>query len=287
MSAVRVILIVVIFCLMTARLQATTTTATGFGYEMLLATLQAFESRVQSQLELLQQNLKQNRVELENLKHYTTQQLANKDSGVYFVNLSPATLNASFGVFRDGSNNHGYGANWTVFQRRFDGSVDFNRNWTEYKNGFGDLTGEHWLGLEKLKMLLDRERHELLIVMEDFEGVTAFAHYDNFVLGSESEDYQIKSLGTHAGVVGDSLSSQLMRKFATEDRDSPEKCAKTFQGGFWYTNCYQSNLNGVYLKGGKQTSNKGIHWYFFRGYRYSLKATKMMIRPFSQRRGVV
>jgi len=34
-----------------------------------------------------------------------------------------------------------------VLQRRKDGTVGFNHNWEDYATGFGDLTGEFWLGL--------------------------------------------------------------------------------------------------------------------------------------------
>ncbi|CAG2217222.1 unnamed protein product [Mytilus edulis] len=33
-----------------------------------------------------------------------------------------------------------------VVQKRFNGTVSFDRFWSNYKTGFGDITGEHWLG---------------------------------------------------------------------------------------------------------------------------------------------
>uniref|UniRef100_A0A182MVG8 Fibrinogen C-terminal domain-containing protein n=1 Tax=Anopheles culicifacies TaxID=139723 RepID=A0A182MVG8_9DIPT len=218
-----------VFCIVITELQATTT-RTGFGLEFLQTQLELFELRMQTKLDALQNNIKHNQIAIEYLKNVSSRTFTNNDSGVYYVNLTPSQ-NTSFEVFRDGSNNHGFGSNWTIFQRRIDGTVNFNRNWTEYKHGFGDVRGEHWLGLEKLHKILNTERHELLIIMEDYDGVIAYAKYDNFQIGNEA----------------------------------------------------QSNLNGVYLNGGKQNSNKGIHWFHFRGYHYSLKATKMMVRPFALR----
>ena len=48
---------------------------------------------------------------------------------------------------------------WTIVQKRYDGSVNFNQTWSAYKNGFGDFEVgerkdfEYWLGLDTIHNL--------------------------------------------------------------------------------------------------------------------------------------
>ncbi|XP_052888213.1 microfibril-associated glycoprotein 4-like [Anopheles moucheti] len=203
-----------------------------------------------------------------------------EDTGVYFMRPDPSK-NISFDAARDWTNNHGFGSDWIIFQRRFNGSVNFYRNWSEYKQGFGDLRGEHWLGLEKLHAIVKTRRHELLIVLEDFDGVIAYSHYDDFKIGDESEKYIIKSVGKYTGTAGDSFTHHKGELFTTYDQDNDnadENCAKSFVGGWWFYNCYHSHLNGEYLNANNMRV-AGITWNSFRGKTNSLKSTKMMVRP--------
>ena len=90
------------------------------------------------------------------------------------------------------------GRGWTVFQRRVDGSVDFYKNWTDYKNRFGHFSGEFWLGLDKIHRLSASGQNVLRVDLETFENETAYAVYKSFSVGNESEDYLL-NVGNYSG----------------------------------------------------------------------------------------
>jgi hypothetical protein len=90
------------------------------------------------------------------------------------------------------------GGGWTVFQHRYDGSVDFYLGWTEYKEGFGHLSGEFWLGLEQLHRITTSGKYKLRIDLEDFEGNKKFAEYSSFNIGKEQDGFRL-SIGAFSG----------------------------------------------------------------------------------------
>ena len=96
------------------------------------------------------------------------------------------------------------GGGWTVFQRRLDGSVDFQLDWEFYKNGFGDLSGEFWLGNDNLHRLTANADVILRIDLEDFEGNITYAEYSTFKVANEEDNYRML-LGGYNGTAGDSM----------------------------------------------------------------------------------
>ena len=66
-------------------------------------------------------------------------------SGVYTIDPDGS---GAFNVYCEQTTT---GGGWTVIQKTIHGSVDFNRSWDGHKHGFGNLVGEFWLGLDKIK----------------------------------------------------------------------------------------------------------------------------------------
>ena len=80
-------------------------------------------------------------------------------------------------------------------QKRLDGSVDFFRNWADYRKGFGNLSGEFWLGLDKIHRLTSQTNNKLRVELEDFDGNTAYAEYDTFTVADEADMFRLRVWG--------------------------------------------------------------------------------------------
>ena len=170
-------------------------------------------------------------------------------SGIFLLqpckNRNPRAFKAFCQMDKDGSH-------WTVIQRRADiePRQDFNLSWSNYSNGFGDLNGEFWLGLENVyQMVSCGGQYKLRIDMKAFSLAKGYAQYGVFSIGSESEGYKL-SVSNFTGNVIDRLSFDNNNKFSTRDVDQDEwrrgSCAKLRMSGWWYSWCSYTNLNGVY-----------------------------------------
>ncbi|XP_073397303.1 ficolin-2-like isoform X2 [Dendrobates tinctorius] len=97
---------------------------------------------------------------------------------------------------------------------------------------------------------------------------------NEFWLGNENLN-RITSLG-------DSMTYHNNSMFSTKDQDndsSTRDCAISYMGGWWYNNCFFSNLNGLYLHGlYNSTTTNGVAWKTGKGFKYSYKRTEMKIR---------
>ncbi|KAK7162140.1 hypothetical protein R3I94_004705 [Phoxinus phoxinus] len=190
---------------------------------------------------------------------------------------------------------------WALVQQREDGSVNFNRTWKEYRNGFGQVDqkgkGEVWIGNIFLHLLTQNESL-LRVELQDWQGNEAYAEY-SFRVGSEADGFPL-TVSQYTGDAGDALVngqpnlgsflSHAGMKFSTFDRDNDkweENCAEMYGGGWWYNNCRSANLNGIYYKGGQYDPGtkvpyeieNGVVWLLFKPADYSLKVVRMKIRP--------
>ena len=140
------------------------------------------------------------------------------------------------------------GGGWLVFQRRQDGSVDFNRVWVEYKEGFGSLTGEFWYELCPLHCLTNQGQWKLRIDFTFTNGTKSYLSYNNFAVGPANSQYQL-SISGFTGITTDPFSTYDNNgmKFTTKDRDNDQwskNCAVDYvsgnAGGWWYK--FYSNI---------------------------------------------
>ncbi|XP_017868643.1 PREDICTED: angiopoietin-related protein 3 [Drosophila arizonae] len=207
-----------------------------------------------------------------------------KQSGVFYLQIRGTTYWFLKVYCEQGIADGG----WTVIQRRDDFGEpreNFNRDWADYKNGFGEPNKEFWLGNENIYMLTNNEDYALRVELEDFEGNKRYAQYSHFKIHSEADYYKLEIDG-YEGNAGDSLNDPWYGSnnspFSTYNKDNDRSslnCASMLKGGWWWKSCGRG-LNGLYLHDPQDlTARQGIVWFRWRGWDYTLKKATMMIRP--------
>ncbi|XP_021375241.1 SCO-spondin-like [Mizuhopecten yessoensis] len=137
------------------------------------------------------------------------------------------------------------GGGWTVLQHRLYGSVSFNRSWTDYVTGFGDLRGDFWLGLDNIHILTSRGVH-VIIDMTTKAGELVRYSYDHFQVKNESTSYELSVSGdTSVNCTdGERLLYNNGYRFATPDRPDAHNCS-IHGSGWWFSYCSYFNINGI------------------------------------------
>ncbi|XP_062609945.1 fibroleukin-like [Saccostrea cucullata] len=149
------------------------------------------------------------------------------------------------------------GGGWTAIQKRLDGSMTFNRTWTEYKNGFGSPAQNVWIGNDVIHKLTKENTSSLYVSITLQNGTTLYEMYDGFSVSDEAGKYQLFLAGPANGTLGDSMLNTGYSginlsgmSFSTPDRDndrwSAGNCAvlSDRRGGWWFNWCHAAFLNG-------------------------------------------
>ncbi|KAH8300027.1 hypothetical protein KR044_008736, partial [Drosophila immigrans] len=157
-----------------------------------------------------------------------------ENPGVHEINVSGVLF---FNVLCDSEL---AGPGWMVIQQRVGGKENFTRDWASYREGFGSLESDFFLGLEKIYRLTSSRRHELFVHLVGLNGTIKYARYDDFKISDEDNGYAL-SLGKFEGDVEDALRDGEEMKFTTYDRDNDLlrffNCADSYSSGWWYRFC--------------------------------------------------
>ena len=90
--------------------------------------------------------------------------------------------------------------------QQYDGSGFFNRSWAEYKVGFGDPSGNYWLGNDLLSQLTANNRYKLKFdLQQNGTGTWYYAEYSTFRVLSEADNYTLQVDGFSGNVSYDAF----------------------------------------------------------------------------------
>ena len=144
-----------------------------------------------------------------------------------------------------------------------------------FRAGFGDISGEYWLGLSKIALLTHSYSSDLRVDLSDWWSGREHIEYSDFMIDEARSLYKLR-YSKWLGPGPDSLKYHKDAAFNTKDWGTLKYTAVAFHSGWWFhKHHWRVNLNGRYYEGAHGHKD-GIRWLYWR--HYALKQTKMMIR---------
>jgi len=160
---------------------------------------------------------------------------------------------------------------WIIIHQHLGYTFDWQLPWADYKDGFGSIGADFWLGLEKMHLLTSSQPYRLRVEMQ-FEDDLLWlsAEYWSFKIGDEPNDKYRLEVSGYSGDAGDSLQYTGDQngngrfghyyhngmKFTTIDQDNDEgasNCAPNRGGGWWYNACCYACLTCISERNGWKT----------------------------------
>jgi len=117
--------------------------------------------------------------------------------------------------------------------------------------GFGDPSGNYWLGNDLLSQLTANFRYKLRFdLQQNGTGNWYYAEYSWFRVLSEADDYTLIVDGFSGNASYDAFDYHNAEKFSTIERDndqdrSSRNCAALIGAGFWWRSCGWCGVNAA------------------------------------------
>jgi len=176
---------------------------------------------------------------------------------------------------------------WIIIQQRLGWSFNWNRNWDGYRNGFGSIDADFWLGLQQMHLLTSSQPYRLRFELQQrTTDLWYSAEYWSFKIGDGPTDKFRIDLAGYSGDAGDTFEYEGDHnnngyygmyynngmKFSTHNYDNDlfdDNCAAVRLGGWWHKACFWACLT--------------CQWDFFEWRSLSVSSllsnSRMMIKP--------
>ncbi|KAK3105872.1 hypothetical protein FSP39_007547 [Pinctada imbricata] len=165
-------------------------------------------------------------------------------SGIYYLHIAGER---TFPAFCDMETDKG---GWTVIMsRERNMAFNFNRTWEDYKRGFGNVSGDYWIGNDIIHKITKHRPSELYFkihfirkpewIWDKYKNVTVQSEGQNYRLSFDEDSYT----GNDRDRLGFADSRRYSSKnmfFSTYDRDNDRdvtNCAMLQGGGWWFNDC--------------------------------------------------